>query len=139
MSKHFKWLLLVCLVTASVLIVCPAMSSTNSNTAYVSGVTAGRARSLIGVFLGLVCLFLAWRAKIGSNKGNSNVRATATSALALGAIGLVLSILHFIITAGAVFGSGSGKAGAIVATIFCLVGMILSARVLKKNNENGKY
>lgn len=109
-----------------------------TDTAYVSGITAGRARSLVGGFIGVVCLVIGWRAKSLSSKGDTNVRTGALWALLLGSIGLALGVMHLSLTAGAVFGSGSGKAGAIVGVVLNAVGIVLAALALKKGNENGK-
>jgi hypothetical protein len=51
--------------------------------------------------------------------------------LALGFVVIALSIVHLVTTAGAVFGSGSGKAGAIVALFLGLISMILSMITLR--------
>jgi hypothetical protein len=138
MNKLVKCFLLICLIGGSICLMSnEALSqSATSDTAYVSGITAGRARSLIGGFIGLICLVISWRVKSRSAKGDTNVRAGALWALVLGAIGLALSVMHLSLTAGAVFGSGSGKAGAIVGVVLNAVGMILAALALKK--ENGK-
>jgi hypothetical protein len=140
MNKLVKCFLLICLIAGGICLMYNEALSQNSgtDTAYVSGITAGRARSLIGGFIGLICLAIGWRVKSLSSKGDTNVRAGALWALLLGAIGLALSVMHLILTAGAVFGSGSGKAGAIVAIVLNAVGMVLAALALRKGNENGK-
>jgi hypothetical protein len=57
----------------------------------------------------------------------------AKLALALGLIAIVLSIVHLTTSAGAVFGSGSGKAGAIFGVVLGFIGMILGGMALRKN------
>ena len=139
MNKHLKLLLLVCLIAGSTfLIFNEALAQTSGEATYVSGITAGRARSLVGVFVGLISLVAGVRAKRRAAKGDVNLRSGATLALVLGAIGFVLSIIHMIVTAGAVFGSGSGKAGAIAGIVLNLTGMVIAALALRKGNENGK-
>jgi hypothetical protein len=96
---------------------------------YVSGITNGRARALMAGAVALICLILGWRAKARS------ARTGAMVSIALGLIGIVLSIVHLSTSAGAVFGSGSGKAGAIVALILSLIGMTFAWLALKKGNE----
>lgn len=142
MNKLIQYFLLMCLVAGAIFLTSDAAlsqtsGSTTGDAAYVSGITAGRARSLAGVFVGLICLIVGWRAKSRSSKGE-NTRGSAILALVLGAIGLVLSVMHLILTAGAVFGSGSGKAGAIVAILLNSIGIIFAALALRKGNENGK-
>jgi hypothetical protein len=140
MNKFVKCFLLICLIAGYIcLMTSEAISqSSGTDTAYVSGITAGRARSLIGGFIGVVCLVIGWRAKSRSSKSDTDVRTGALWALVLGAIGLALSVMHLSLTAGAVFGSGSGKAGAIVGVVLNAIGMVLAALALKKGNENGK-
>jgi hypothetical protein len=102
---------------------------------YVKGLTPGRARALVGDAVGIISLIIGWRAKARSKRGNSKVRTWATLAVVFGIIGLILSVVHLGMTAGAVFGSGSGKAGAIVALVPNSIGIILGGMVLRKKNE----
>jgi hypothetical protein len=102
---------------------------------YVSGITTGRAKALLGVVVGLISLVVGWRAKVRSAAGTGNGRTGAIVALLLGLIGIVLSIVHLIISAGAVFGSGSGKAGAIFALVLGLIGMTLGGLVLRSKRN----
>src|SRR6266498_2847507 len=87
----------------------------DKNAAYVSGITTGRAKALVGVVAGLISLVIGWRAKARSAKDTGNVRTGAGVAVVLGLTGIILSIIHLATSVGAVFGSGSGKAGAIFA------------------------
>jgi hypothetical protein len=106
---------------------------------YVKGITAGRARALAGVALGLTSLIIAWRSKALSSKAASGGRTGASLALSLAAISILLSIIHLSNSVGAVFGSGSGKAGAIFAIVLSVVGVILAGLTLrqKKYKEVG--
>jgi hypothetical protein len=95
--------------------------------------------SLIGAVIALVSLIMGWLAKARSNSANasgagnnSNRRTQAIIALLLGGIAIVLSVVHLSTSAGAVFGSGSGKAGAIVALVLALIGTALSGLTLRK-------
>jgi hypothetical protein len=108
-----------------------AFSQTNS-APYVKGMTPGRARALIGVAAGLICLVVGWRARIRSAAGTGKGRTGAIAALLLGLIGIILSVMHLTTSAGAVFGSGSGKAGAIFALVLCLIGMPLGGLALRQ-------
>jgi hypothetical protein len=103
----------------------------NGTSSYVKGVTAGRAKALVGVAAGLISLVIGWWAKARSAKGTSSVRTSVVVALVLGITGIVLSIVHLSTSAGAVFGSGSGKAGAIFALLLSLIGMTLGWQALR--------
>lgn len=109
-------------------------SDGGSSSTYVKGITPMRARALVAVALSLTSLVIGWRARKRAVAGIGNKgRNGAIVALSLGAIAIVFSIIHLNITAGAVFGSGSGKAGAIFALVLSLIGITLSGSVLRKN------
>ncbi|HMI01135.1 MAG TPA: DUF6223 family protein [Pedobacter sp.] len=103
------------------------ITTRSDGTAYVSGVTPGRAKSILTGLLGLVSLAISWRAKARSAKTGAKV------ALALGLVVVVLSIIHLVTTAGAVFGSGSGKAGTIIALLLGLASIILSVITIRSS------
>lgn len=94
---------------------------------YVKGITPARAIGLAELLLGISSIVFAIRAK-----KRSSIAGTKT-ALVLGLLAIVFSTVHFVSTTGAVFGSGSGKAGAILAMILSIVGIILSGSVLRRN------
>lgn len=98
---------------------------------YVRGITLARALGLIELALGLSSLIVAARAKKRSTKKGAKI------ALTLGVAAIVFSAVHFFATAGAVFGSGSGKAGAIIAFILGLISAIIALLALRslKTNE----
>ena len=77
--------------------------------------TSGRARSLVGVVVGLISLVIGGLA-LARNRG-------AIVAVVLGLIGIVLSVVHLVGSTG--FGTGGGRAGAIVALILSVIGMSL--------------
>lgn len=97
----------------------------NGTSPYVKGITTGRAKALVGLAAGLISLAIGWWAKLRSAKGTGSVRTRVVVALVLGITGIVLSIVHLSTSAGAVFGSGSGKAGAIFALLLSLIGITL--------------
>jgi hypothetical protein len=105
-----------------------AMDAGKSTT--VKGITAGRAKSLVPGVLGLISLVVGWRAKARSSRKGARV------ALVSGITAIILSIIHLATSAGAVFGSGSGKAGAIVALLLASAGVILSGLALRSRNGN---
>lgn len=128
MKKYFLYTFSACLIISFIFLLSEnAFSQDTPN--YVSGITTGRAKALIAGAIGLICLILGWRAKARL------IRKVAMVSVMLGLIGIALSIVHLSTSAGAVFGSGSGKAGAIVALILSLTGISLAWLALKKLNE----
>ncbi len=102
--------------------------------AYVTGITSARAKSLIGVAAGLISLVMAWRVKRRAPVGARTARPLAITALVLGVIALVLSVTHLANVTGG-FGTGGGKAGAIVALILGLIGASISGMVLRSKQK----
>jgi hypothetical protein len=101
-----------------------------STTPYVRGLTSARAKSLVGGVIGLLSLVIGWRTKARATSNAQGVRSWAMAALALGVIAIILSAVHLTNNTGA-FGTGGGKAGAIVATVLGLAGATLSALALR--------
>lgn len=97
---------------------------------YSAAFTSGRARSLVGGIVGLCSLIISWRAKSRS----TDRRTWAGVALALGLIALLLSGMHLGTSAGG-FGTGSGKAGAIVALLLGLTGTAVSGLTLRSKQK----
>lgn len=93
---------------------------------YVKGLTTARVLGLAELLLGVLSIVMAVRSK------KRLAAKSPTLALTLGLLAVVFSMVHFITTNGAVFGSGSGKAGAILAFLLGLVGMTLSGLVLRQ-------
>ena len=91
----------------------------------VRGITAGRARSLVGGVVSLISLVIGGLALV------RNGRAGAIVALVLGLIGIVLSVVHLGGSTGG-FGTGSGRAGAIVALVLGLIGTNLGGLALAR-------
>ena len=150
MKKYIGYLLLACFIIGFTLLAGGkvfSQSSQNENktdttisaktmpagsSAYVSGITAGRAKALAGVVVALTSLVIGWRAKVVYSRGKGNIRTGAMVALLLGLISIGLSIMHLMTSAGAVFGSGSGKAGAIFALVPALIGITLGGLALRQ-------
>jgi hypothetical protein len=110
-----------------------AMSDGKSS--YVKGITPGRAFALVGGVVGLASLIIGWRAKVRSKVSTNKGRTGAMVALALGLTSVLLSIVHLSISAGAVFGSGSGKAGALVALVLASIGITFSWLTLRSRKS----
>ncbi|WP_276368745.1 DUF6223 family protein [Chryseolinea sp. H1M3-3] len=101
---------------------------------YVTGITTARAKSLIGVAVGLSSLIIGWRAKKRSAVGTRTQRHWAITALALGLVALFLGVTHLANVTGG-FGSGGGKAGAIVALFLGLIGASISWIALRSQQK----
>lgn len=95
---------------------------------YVRGITPARVIGIIELVLAVGGLVMAWRAK------KTLSAKTAKLSLWLGACAILSSVIHFLITSGAVFGSGSGKAGAIIAGLIALIGILTAQSALRKIN-----
>ena len=90
----------------------------------VSGITEGRAATILPLVLGLLTLVVGWIALARSAKQIKISRLMSAITLATGLPGVLIGILHLVRATGAI-GTGSGRLGAIVAMILCLVGMLL--------------
>lgn len=92
--------------------------------------TSGRAKSLVGVVVGLISVIISGSAlSRSSNRVGKSAQAKATIALVLGLIGIVLGLVHLSNNPGN-FGTGGGRAGAIVGLIVGLTGMVLGGLAL---------
>ena len=81
-------------------------------------ITTGRARSLVGGVVGLISVVVGGLALARSG------RSAAIGAVMLGLLGMILSIIHLATFTGG-FGTGSGRAGAIIALVLSLIGISL--------------
>jgi hypothetical protein len=106
-----------------------AYAQTTDNDSYVTGLTSDRAKSLIGVAAGLASLIIGWRVKSRSAAKASTWRPWVIAALLLGMVAVVLSAFHLASVDGG-FGTGGGKAGAIVALILGFIGASLSGMAM---------
>jgi hypothetical protein len=89
-------------------------------------ITPGRLNSIIAGLIGLVSVIVGAMALVRSAHTGSR-RFMTIMALTLGLVCIVLSVLHLARTTGG-FGTGKGRAGAIVALVLGLTGMILGGR-----------
>ena len=97
---------------------------------YKKGITPGRAGSLLGGVIGLISVIIGWRAKVRSTPKGAKV------AITLGLLAILLAMIHLSFVAGAVFGSGSGKAGSLVALLLAVIGITLGGLTLRSRNTN---
>ena len=100
---------------------------------YVRGITPARAVGLVELALGLSSIIIATRAKKRSASKGAKIPLT------LGFCAVFFSAVHFFVTAGAVFGSGSGKAGAIIAFILGFIGAIIAFLTLRSFKTNEQH
>lgn len=87
-----------------------AGSSSNVDSSYTKGVTSGRAKSLVGVALGVFSIGIGLLAKRRMTVNKKNGRTWGLAALILAISAFLLSIGHLVTTTGG-FGTGGGKAG----------------------------
>lgn len=97
--------------------------------AAVKGITTARAIAMMEALLGLTSIIIGFRAKRRSKK------YLAKTALILGLTAIVFAVAHLITVSGAVFGSGSGKAGSIIAIILAVVGCLLGWFTFRSPNN----
>jgi len=128
MKKYIRCILIVLNVSSFSFSASKAFSQRSENPAssYVKGITAGRARALVGVIIGLISLIIGVRIK------TSNKRTPIIVSLSLGLMAIILGVIHLSTSAGAVFGSGSGKAGAIASLVLGLLGVTFSGLSMRK-------
>lgn len=105
----------------------------NENSTDVRGITTARARSLVGVGLGAISIGIGWVAKKRTNN-MKNPRALPIVGLILAISAIALSIAHLFSTSGG-FGTGGGKAGAIVALLLGLIGATFCVLRLRSNGS----
>lgn len=133
-DKCFPFILPACLALLLFVLAAGAVvaqTTPDGSSPAVTGITAGRARSLVGAVIALASLVMGWRVKARSKAAGGSLRTQAIIALLLGGIAIILSVVHLGASAGAVYGSGSGKAGAIVALVLGLAGVALSGLSLR--------
>ncbi|PST81812.1 hypothetical protein C7T94_18260 [Pedobacter yulinensis] len=92
----------------------------------VTGLTAGRSKSIAAGLLAVVSVVGGGMAKIRRR------RTLAKIGLTTGLVAVLISLIHLSTSAGAALGSGSGKAGAFIALVLGLIGSSLSGLVLRQ-------
>jgi hypothetical protein len=102
-----------------------------TDTPYAKGLTQGRAKSLVGVVVGLASMVIGLRSRRKSATATNRALSWPAAGLGLGIVALILSIIHIANTDGG-FGTGGGKAGAIVAFVLGLAGAVLCSVALHR-------
>lgn len=92
------------------------------------GITGERAKALIGAAAGLISLITGAVALIRSGKLTGKKRSNTIVIITLltGLTGLILSLIHLGSITGD-FGTGGGKAGAIAALLFSVIGLVFGS------------
>lgn len=103
----------------------------------VSGITPARAAAILSGVVGLISVIIGRLALIRSTRQISSGRRMSIVSLAMGLICIVLSVLHLARTTGG-FGTGKGRAGAIVAVVIGLIGMALGGLALARARRIAK-
>jgi hypothetical protein len=101
---------------------------------YVRGITPARAKSLVGGILGLASVIIGWRVKSRKATATRGGRLWCFASLTLGILAMLLGALHLSTVTGG-FGTGGGKAGAIVAIALGFVGAGISGMALGFNKN----
>jgi hypothetical protein len=96
----------------------------------VSGMTSGRAATILPMLLGLISIILVFTTRYNVN----TKRNKALIAIVAGLISIVLAGIHLAQASGA-FGTGSGKLGAIVALVLAGIGIGFGIVILSRNNK----
>jgi hypothetical protein len=104
----------------------------SDNRGPVKGITSRRAAALVGVAIGLTSVIVGWRAKKRVVDSSHGARRMAIIGLILGLIAAGYSTVHIVNTVGG-FGTGGGKAGAIVGLALGCLGVLMSALALSKS------
>jgi hypothetical protein len=97
------------------------------------GFTPGRLVSLVPLILGLFSVITGSNAMRAAGRNNFNKRKTNT-ALYGGLVCIVLSTIHLSQTTGG-YGTGSGKAGSILATLLGVSAVILGLKALSRKEQ----
>ena len=111
-------------------------SVNQENYTYVKGITSARARSLVGGVLGILSIIIGLRMKARKAGNKKNAKPWILAGMILGLTAIIFSVVHLAVTSGG-FGTGGGKAGAIVALVLGVAGATLSGRGLRSRSKTG--
>lgn len=101
---------------------------------FIMGITAGRLWSIAAGVLGLISVVIGWIALVRSSRGRNSAKSMSIISLVLALTGIILSAYHLARTTGG-FGTGKGRAGAIVAILIGVVGACLAGLASKKKKH----
>lgn len=101
---------------------------------FLQVVTTGRLWSIVAGLLGLTGLIIGLLALNRSARRTNSAQRMGTVALILSLICIALSVFHLARTTGG-FGTGKGRAGAIVALVIGLTGIIFSRLAVARSRR----
>lgn len=117
------------------LILVPGIASAQEVNDYVGAkLTSARVVSLLLFAIGIASVIIAFRSKKRADD-NSRKRSVIIASV-LGLIAVILSAIR--ITASTGFGTGGGKAGAILALLMGVIGIGLATRTFLQTRNNSK-
>jgi len=100
-------------------------------------ITTGRLWSIVAALLGLTGLIIGAITLSRRVQNINSVERKGNIALVLASICILLSVLHLATTTGG-FGTGKGRAGAIVAIVIGSIGIILNRLAVRRARGIGK-
>jgi hypothetical protein len=100
----------------------------------VTGITTGRAATLLPSVLALSSMAIGWLSLRRRGWQITSRLIGAIIAVCIGLAGLGLSVIHLIRTEDSVLGNGSGRLGAIVAFVLALAGVTVSSIAMVRPN-----
>ncbi|HEX6427784.1 MAG TPA: DUF6223 family protein [Niastella sp.] len=100
-------------------------------------ITPGRLFSIVAGLVGLISVVIGGMAMARSARRISSGRLMGIVALVMALICIVLSGLHLATTTGG-FGTGKGRAGAIVALVVGFIGMMLGGIAVTRSRRIGR-
>jgi amino acid transporter len=123
------------MVFAIAIILVPTIATAQEANEYTGAkLTAARAASLLLLAISIASVIIAIRSKKRPD-GNSRKRGVVIASV-LGLIAVIISAIRIAATTG--FGTGGGKAGAILALLMGVIGIVLAIRtfIQTRNNSN---
>ena len=118
-----------------VLILAPGIASAQeANEDVGAKLTSARVVSLLLFAIGIASVIIAFRSKNRAD-GNSRKRSVIIASV-LGLIAVILSAIRIAASTG--FGTGGGKAGAILALLMGVIGIGLATRTFLQTRNNSK-
>jgi hypothetical protein len=97
-------------------------------------ITTGRLTSIMIAVVGVISVIIGRQALVRINRRIGSGRPKAIAALVMGGTGILASGLHLALSSGG-FGTGSGKAGSIVALVISIIGTAFSWLALVRSQQ----
>jgi membrane protein CcdC involved in cytochrome C biogenesis len=100
----------------------------------VSGITSGRAATILPMVLGLISLIIVFTTRYNLANQYIAKRNKALTAILTGLISIVVAGIHLARASGD-FGTGSGKLGAIVALLLAGIGVVFGIIIVSRSRQ----